>query len=179
MEFLMDYYVGLHATYYLKGWILNRIPGINKLKLREVISFSAIYGGLTNKNNPYHAAESNSGLYDFPHATFINGHDVQGNVKYVDGVPYIYDNFRTASPMGQLPYMEFTVGLENILKFIRIDYIRRITYNDYELPYKTPQLDGSGHAVLDENGEPVMINARRKVGAWGRNGVKLTIRFEF
>ena len=179
MEFLMDYYVGLHATYYLKGWILNRIPGINKLKLREVISFSAIYGGLTNKNNPYHAAESNSGLYDFPHATFINGHDVQSNVKYVDGVPYIYDNFRTASPMGQLPYMEFTVGLENILKFIRIDYIRRITYNDYELPYKTPQLDGSGHAVLDENGEPVMINARRKVGAWGRNGVKLTIRFEF
>ena len=179
MEFLMDYYVGLYATYYLKGLILNRIPGINKLKLREVISFSAIYGGLTNKNNPYHTAENNSGLYDFPHATFTNGHNAQGDVNYVDGVPYINEDFRTSSPMGKLPYMELTVGLENILKFIRIDYIRRLTYNDYELPYKVPQLDNAGNAVLDENGEPVMMNARRKMGAWGRNGVKLTVRFSF
>ena len=179
MEFLMDYYVGLHATYYLKGLILNRIPGINKLRLREVISFSAIYGGLTNKNNPYHVAESNSGLYDFPHAAFTNGVDARGDVNYIDGVPYINDDFRTSSPMGQLPYMELTVGLENILKFIRIDYIRRLTYNDYELPYKVPQLDDNGNSLLDENGEPIMINARRKMGAWGRNGVKLTIRFSF
>ena len=158
---------------------LNRIPGINKLKLREVISFSAIYGGLTNKNNPYHAAERNSGLYDFPHTVFANGNNAQGDVDYIDGVPYIHDDFRISSPMGPLPYMELTVGLENILKFIRIDYIRRLTYNDYELPYQVPQLDAAGNAVLDENGEPVMINARRKVGAWGRNGVKLTVRFSF
>lgn len=177
MEFLMDYYVGLHATYYFKGWILNRIPGINKLKLRGVVSFSGIYGGLTNKNNPYHAAESNSGLYDFPHTPFTNGMNAQGNVDYIDGVPYIQDGFRTSSPIGQMPYMEITAGFENILKFIRIDYIRRITYNDYELPYKVPMMDGAGNAVLDDNGEPVMINARRKIGAWGRNGVKVTFRF--
>ena len=179
MEFLMDYYVGLYATYYLKGLILNRIPGIKKLGLREVISFSAIYGGLTNKNNPYYAAESNSGLYDFPHTAFTNGINAQGDVNYIDGIPYINDDFRTASPMGQLPYMEVTVGLENILKFIRIDYIRRLTYNDYELPYQVPQLDAAGNALMDENGEPIMINARRKTGAWGRNGVKLTVRFSF
>ena len=89
------------------------------------------------------------------------------------------NDFRSSSPMGQLPYMELTVGLENILKFIRIDYIRRLTYNDYELPYKVPQMDGAGNAVLDENGEPVMINVRRRMGAWGRNGVKLTVRFSF
>lgn len=177
MEFLMDYYVGLHATYYFKGWILNRIPGINKLKLRGVVSFSGIYGGLTNKNNPYHAAESNSGLYEFPHTPFTNGTNAQGNVDYIDGVPYIQDGFRTSSPIGQMPYMEVTAGFENILKFIRIDYIRRITYNDYELPYKVPMMDGAGNAVLDDNGEPVMINARRKIGAWGRNGVKVTFRF--
>jgi hypothetical protein len=177
MEFLMDYYVGLHATYYFKGWILNRIPGINKLKLRGVVSFSGIYGGLTNKNNPYYASERNSGLYEFPHTTFQNGINAQGNVDYIDGVPYIQDGFRTSSPMGPLPYMEVTAGFENIFKFIRIDYIRRITYNDYELPYKVPQLDGAGNTILDENGEPVMINARRKIGAWGRNGVKITVRF--
>jgi hypothetical protein len=42
-----------------------------------------------------------------------------------------------------------------------------------------PQLDAAGNAILDENGEPIMINARRKIGGWGRNGVKLTVRFSF
>ena len=52
MEFLVDEYVSLSMTYYLKGWILNRIPGINWFRLREVISFNGVYGNLTNKNNP-------------------------------------------------------------------------------------------------------------------------------
>ena len=47
MEFLMDKYVALYATYYLKGLIFNRIPYWNRLNLREVVSFSGIYGGLS------------------------------------------------------------------------------------------------------------------------------------
>jgi hypothetical protein len=31
--------------------------------------------------------------------------------------------------------------------------------------------------AVDENGDPVMIHGRRKIGAWGRNGVKITVRF--
>ena len=100
LEFISDQYVALFATYYLKGWILNRIPGINRLKLREVVSFSAIYGGLSAKNNP---AISPTGLYALPAGT---------------------------GTFGNMPYMELTVGLENILKFIRIDYVRRLTYNN-------------------------------------------------
>ena len=163
MEFLLDEYVALHATYYFKGWILNRIPGINKLKLRGVVSFHGIYGGLSKKNNPY--LETGNDLYYFPSTAVA----MQDGGEITAG--------RASTPIGKLPYMEFTAGFENIFKFIRIDYIRRITYNDYELPYKIPQVDESGNRVLDENGEPVMINARRKVGAWGRNGVKITIRF--
>ena len=140
MEFIMDEYVALYATYFFKGWILNRIPGINRLKLRGVISFSGIYGGLTDKNNPYLAG--NEGLYKFPDSSTFDT-----NGEYISGY--------TSSPIGKLPYMEFTAGFENILKFIRIDYVRRITYNDYVLP----------------NGN------RRKIGAWGRNGVKITVRF--
>lgn len=140
MEFIMDEYVALYATYFFKGWILNRIPGINRLKLRGVISFSGIYGGLTDKNNPYIAG--NEGLYKFPDSSTFDA-----NGEYISGY--------TSSPIGELPYMEFTAGFENILKFIRIDYVRRITYNDYMLP----------------NGN------RRKIGAWGRNGVKITVRF--
>ena len=140
MEFIMDEYVALYATYFFKGWILNRIPGINRLKLRGVISCSGIYGGLTDKNNPYIAG--NEGLYKFPDSSTFDA-----NGEYISGY--------TSSPIGKLPYMEFTAGFENILKFIRIDYVRRITYNDYMLP----------------NGN------RRKIGAWGRNGVKITVRF--
>ena len=98
MEFLMDKYVALYATYYLKGWIFNRIPLWNRLKLREVVSFSGIYGGLSSKNLP---TANTLGLYVLP-----------------DG----------CSPMGKVPYMEFTAGIENILQFIRIDYVRRISY---------------------------------------------------
>ncbi len=149
MEFLMDQYVALFATYYFKGWILNRIPGLNKLKLRGVVSVAAIYGGLSKKNNPF--LETGTGLYEFPQdATFDDsGYWTAG---------------RTTSPIGKLPYIEITAGFENILKFIRIDYVRRITYNDYELPLVIPNSQGE------------KIPARRRIPAWGRNGVKITFR---
>ena len=173
----MDAYVSLFATYYFKGWIMNRIPGINKLKLRGVVSIAGIYGGLTKKNNPY--LETGSGLYDFPHTAWENG-----NIQNAfDNQGYIKDNYRTSSPIGKLPYLELTAGFENILKFIRIDYIRRLTYNDYELPYMIQKMepDPSNPAqfrpAVDENGDPVMIHGRRRIGAWGRNGVKITVRF--
>ena len=157
LEFLMDEYVALFATYYFKGWIMNRIPGINKLKLRGVVSVAALYGGLTKKNNPF--LETGSGLYDFPQNATFDDHGY-------------WTAGRTSSPIGKLPYIEITAGFENILKFIRIDYVRRILYNDYELPYRVP-VPG-----VDEDGNPTtnMVPARRRIPAWGRNGVKITFR---
>ena len=178
MEFIMDEYVALYATYYFKGWLLNRIPGINKLKLRGVVSFSGVYGGLSKKNNPY--LETGNGLYEFPHTRWENG--IVDNAFDHDG--YIKDGYTTASPIGKLPYMEFSAGFENIFKFLRIDYIRRITYNDYELPYliqKMEPIDPDKPTMgykpaFNEDGSPVMIHGRKRIGAWGRNGVKVTIR---
>jgi hypothetical protein len=167
MEFVFDAYVSLYATYFFKGWILNRIPGINRLKLRGVVSFSMIYGGLTKKNNPYFSG--NEGLYALPNN--------QTSWDYDKVDPTIVTAGATSSPIGKLPYMEITAGLENILKFIRIDYVRRLTYNDYELPIMVQKMDGAGNPMLDENGEPVMVHARRRLGGWGRNGVKLTVFF--
>ena len=154
MEFMFDAYVSLYATYYFKGWILNRIPGINRLGLRGVVSFSAIYGGLTKKNNPY--LPGNEGLYALPN-------NVDAFV-YDETDPTIVTAGATSSPIGCLPYMELTAGFENILKFIRIDYVRRLTYNDYELP------------VMVQNANGEMVHARRRLGGWGRNGVKVTVR---
>ena len=50
MEFVMDQYVELHADYFLKGWLLNRVPLIKRLRLREVLTFSGLYGDLSPRN---------------------------------------------------------------------------------------------------------------------------------
>lgn len=98
MEFMMDKYVSLFATYHLKGWIFNHIPGWNQLRFREVVSFSGVYGKLSAKNIP---TSNTPGLYLLP-----------------DG----------CSQMEKMPYMEITAGIENILGVLRIDYVRRLTY---------------------------------------------------
>ncbi|MBP5205237.1 MAG: carboxypeptidase-like regulatory domain-containing protein [Bacteroidales bacterium] len=98
MEFLMDKYVALYATYYIKRLIFIRIPYWNRLNLREVVSFSGIYGGLSPKNIP---GPNTPGLYLLP-----------------DG----------CGQLGKVPYMEITAGIENIFEFLRIDYVRRISY---------------------------------------------------
>lgn len=138
MEFLMDRYAALHLTYYMKGWILNRIPGIKVLKLREVASFHILAGYLGDRNNPQYT----DGLYDFPNSFTVNGEAIPVRTTFQDG-KYDY-----------MPYMEFTVGLENIFKIIRIDYVRRITHLN----------------ATDVNGNTV------KLGPWQRNGIRLTLR---
>ena len=50
MEYASDIYVNLHSTYNLGGLILNYIPLIKRLNLREVISFKGILGNLSNKH---------------------------------------------------------------------------------------------------------------------------------
>ena len=114
MEFLMDRYVSLHMTYYMKGWLFNRIPGIRKLKLREIVSFHALAGYLGDRNNPYET----DGLYDLPYSYYPKGSDtsVRAKTTFADG-KYSY-----------MPYMEITAGIENIFKLLRVEYVRRLTH---------------------------------------------------
>ncbi len=109
MEFAMDRFASLDFSYYMNGLIFNRIPYINKLKLREILTFKGFMGKLTDKNNP----EYNPNLYRFP--TESNTID-----------------------MGNKPYMEIGVGLDNILTILRVDYVWRLTYRD------RPDIDKSG-----------------------------------
>ena len=98
MEFMMDRYVSLFATYHLKGLILNHIPLIKHLKLREVVGFNILYGAMSEMNRP---TSQHVGLYLLPtNADFLTKEH----------------------------YMEYSIGIENILKLIRIDYVRRLSY---------------------------------------------------
>lgn len=109
MEFAMDEYVSLDLNYNMNGLIFNRLPLIKKLKLREVFTFKGFAGHLTKKNNP----EYNSNLFRFPEGAGTKA-------------------------MGNTPYMEIGVGIDNILTFLRLDYIWRLTYRD------TPGAPNSG-----------------------------------
>ena len=105
MEFMNDRYASLDAEWDLSGKLLNRIPLVKHLKLREVIGFKALYGHLSSRNDPAQNA----------------------------GDPYLFAMPSRAGqsivhPMSSTPYMEMSVGLHNIMKIIRIDYVRRLNY---------------------------------------------------
>lgn len=101
MEFINDSYASWDFTYYANGAILNYIPLIKKLKLREIFTFRGLYGHLSDKNNPLY----NNNLFRFPVIT------------------------QTCN-MSSKPYMEMGIGIENILKILRIDYVWRLTYKN-------------------------------------------------
>ena len=115
MEFLNDRYAALFCSWELNGKILNRIPLIKHLKLREYFGFSALWGDLTSKNNPM--LEQNAGRHD---------------LYYFPGTFDAAGNFTTITTMmdRKRPYVEAYIGLYNILKFFNIEYVRRLNYLD-------------------------------------------------
>ena len=90
----------------MNGKLFNRIPLLKKLKWREMFRVRALWGTLTDKNNPYKSHDSE--LFLFPMR---------------DGVP-------TSHVMGRMPYIEASVGIYNIFKLLHIEYVRRFTYTD-------------------------------------------------
>ena len=98
LEFINDEYLSWDLTYYMNGVLLNRIPLLKKLRWREVFCFRGLWGHLTDKNDP---AKQGEGLYAFPEFT---------------------------QRMGRAPYMEASVGIENIFNFLRLDYVWRLNY---------------------------------------------------
>ncbi len=49
-EFVSDQYAQLWIEHHFNGFFFNKIPGINKLKLREVIIFKSLIGSFSKKN---------------------------------------------------------------------------------------------------------------------------------
>lgn len=100
MEFINDQYASWDVTYYLNGFLFNRIPLLKKLKWREVIGCKGMFGYLSEKNRP----QNHDDLLTLPYGSRL----MQSNV----------------------PYVEMNVGIENIFKILRIDYVRRLTYKN-------------------------------------------------
>lgn len=99
-EFVTDRSVSLRLDQHFEGLLLNSIPGIRTLNWRLVATANLLYGSLSAAN------------------TAQPRRDMQGNI--LDPIP----------TLDKAPYVEAGYGIENIFKFIRIDFLHRITYRE-------------------------------------------------
>lgn len=99
-EFVSDRFAALHYSHHFEGLLLNRIPLMRKLKWRLVGTANVIMGGMSSMNRALIPEETSD--------------DTRAIGFLSRGVPYI----------------ELGYGIENILKFFRVDFIHRVTYTD-------------------------------------------------
>ena len=107
MEFLNDRFASMSISYDMNGKLFNRIPLLKNLKWREMFRVRALWGTLTDKNNPFKS--SNPDLFRFPTR---------------DG------KFTSFVMDPKVPYVEASVGIYNIFKLLHVEYVHRFTYRD-------------------------------------------------
>lgn len=100
-EFTSDQYVGLNYRQFLEGFLINRLPILHKLKWRVVATTNIIFGDLRKSNRDLISKTT------------------------ADGRPALYAGYFTGTP-----YVEVGYGVENIFKFLRVDFVHRLTYLD-------------------------------------------------
>ncbi len=102
-EFVSDRSVALQYQHHFEGLFLNRIPLMRKLKWRWTASANVVYGSISDANLYLNALElSDRKTPTYPISTFRSN----------------------------LPYVELGYGVENIFKFLRVEFVHRTTYLD-------------------------------------------------
>ncbi len=99
-EFVSDRYASIQYRQYLEGFLLNRIPLLNKLKWRLLATSNVVVGGMRQSNRNLIAQFTPSGADALQPGYFKNSK----------------------------PYIELGYGVENIFKIFRVDFIHRVSY---------------------------------------------------
>jgi hypothetical protein len=103
-EFVSDRYAAIQYRHYFEGLFFNRIPLIKKLNWRLLGTVNMIQGGMRKENEELVAAK-------FPN---------------LSGDP----TFQIGSFDKNKPYLELGYGVENIFRFLRVDFVHRLNYLD-------------------------------------------------
>ena len=106
-EFVSDQYFDAQFAYCFNGFVFNRIPLIKHLKLREYITFKALFGSVSDNNTP--SIDKHPELMIFP--------------QNRNGEP-------TTFSLNDGPFMEASVGIDNIFTILRVDLVKRLNYLD-------------------------------------------------
>ena len=93
VEFVSDKYVSSFIENHWEGLFFDRIPLVNKLKMRLVTTGRIMYGGVSERHNQVMLMPS-----------FVK-------------------------KIGNVPYAELSIGIENIFKVLRVDLVWRMTHN--------------------------------------------------
>ena len=104
-EFVSDHFLSLQYQHYLEGFLLNRVPLLKKLNWRLLGTVNVIEGGMRQSNREMISQFTANGEETLPVGYFANGK----------------------------PYVELGYGVENIFRFLRVDFIHRASYLDNEI----------------------------------------------
>lgn len=99
-EFVSSSFVSLRVRQDLEGLLFNRIPFIRKLKWRSDLLANVLYGENNTSYRQLHPSKDPDGNY------YLHPGTLDANV----------------------PYIELGYGINNIFKFLRVEFIHRLTY---------------------------------------------------
>jgi hypothetical protein len=100
-EFISDQYVSVQYRQYMEGFLLNRVPLLKKLNWRLLGTANVIVGGMRPSNRALIAQ------------TTPRGEETVRTGFFTDK-----------------PYLELGYGIENIFRFLRVDFVHRLSYLD-------------------------------------------------
>lgn len=120
-EFVSDRYVSIDYYHHFNGFVFNKIPGIKKLKWRMTTGVKAVWGGVSIGNTP--GLTGDDRIFNYP----------SRRVEDKDGNPlldqYGNEQYEQATyTLERMPYVEASVGIENIFKIISVDLVKRFTH---------------------------------------------------
>lgn len=101
-EFISDHYVSVRYRQYLEGFLLNRVPLLKELNWRLLATSNVIFGGMRASNRNLISQFTPSGS----------------------------EALRAGYFTSSVPYVEVGYGIENIFRFLRVDFVHRLTYLD-------------------------------------------------